>query len=65
MTTDFQDLLDDESVDAVMIATPLTTHFPLAQRALEAGKHVFVEKPFDLGQLDWYEEQRQPYPEKH
>lgn len=46
MTTDFQDLLDDGSLDAVMIATPLTTHFPLAQRALEAGKHVFVEKPF-------------------
>ena len=46
MTTDFQDLLDDKSVEAVMIATPLTTHFPLAERALEAGKHVFVEKPF-------------------
>jgi len=46
MTTDFQDLLDDDAVDAIMIATPLTTHFPLAQRALEAGKNVFVEKPF-------------------
>lgn len=46
VTTDFQDLLDDDAVDAVMIATPLTTHFSLAQRALNAGKHVFVEKPF-------------------
>jgi predicted dehydrogenase len=45
-TTDFQELLDDESVGAVMIATPLSTHFPLAERALAAGKHVFVEKPF-------------------
>jgi predicted dehydrogenase len=39
-------LLDSPEVDAVVIATPLTTHFPLARRALEAGKHVFVEKPF-------------------
>jgi len=45
-TTDFQDLLEDKSLEAVFIATPLSTHFPLAQRALEAGKHVFVEKPF-------------------
>lgn len=46
MTTDFQDLLDNEKVEAVFIATPLSTHFPLAERALKAGKHVFVEKPF-------------------
>jgi predicted dehydrogenase len=45
-TTDFQDLLDDKAVEAVFIATPLSTHYPLAERALEAGKHVFVEKPF-------------------
>ena len=45
-TPDFQDLLDDPSLDAVMIATPLSAHYPLARRALEAGKHVFVEKPF-------------------
>ena len=45
-TADFQDLLEDSDLDAVMIATPLSGHFPLARRALEAGKHVFVEKPF-------------------
>ncbi len=45
-TTDYQELLDDPEVAAVMIATPLSTHFSLARRALEAGKHVFVEKPF-------------------
>ncbi len=45
-TSDFQYVLDDKDVDAVMIATPLSAHFPLARRALEAGKHVFVEKPF-------------------
>jgi predicted dehydrogenase len=45
-TTDFQDLLDDKAVEAVFIATPLSAHFPLAERALAAGKHVFVEKPF-------------------
>jgi predicted dehydrogenase len=45
-TTDFQDILDDESIEAVVIATPLSTHFPLAERALKAGKNIFVEKPF-------------------
>ena len=45
-TTDFQDILDDPSIEAVVIATPLSTHFPLAERALLAGKHIFVEKPF-------------------
>jgi len=45
-TTDrFDDLLEDETVDAVVIATPVTTHGELARRALLAGKHVFVEKP--------------------
>ena len=41
----YQDLLDDDGVDAVAIATPVHTHFPLARAALLAGKHVFVEKP--------------------
>ena len=44
-TTRFEDLLDDESLDAVVIATPVPTHYALAKQALEAGKHVFVEKP--------------------
>jgi predicted dehydrogenase len=40
-----EEILGDESVEAVVIATPVPTHFELARRALEAGKHVFVEKP--------------------
>ena len=44
-STDFGDVLSDESVDAVAIATPVGTHHPLALAALAAGKHVFVEKP--------------------
>jgi predicted dehydrogenase len=44
-TADFDDLLNDDTLDAVVIATPVPTHYPLAKRALEAGKHVFVEKP--------------------
>ena len=39
------EMLADESLDAVVVATPVPTHFELAKRALEAGKHVFVEKP--------------------
>jgi predicted dehydrogenase len=44
-TTRFEDLLDDRSIEAVAIATPVSTHYELASRALMAGKHVFVEKP--------------------
>jgi predicted dehydrogenase len=38
-------VLNDPAVHAVVVATPAATHFELARRALEAGKHVFVEKP--------------------
>ena len=44
-TTDVNDLLNDPSVDAVVVATPVRTHFDLAMAALKAGKHVLVEKP--------------------
>ena len=44
VTTDYKDLLND-SLDAVVIATPVRTHFPLAREALQANKHVMVEKP--------------------
>jgi predicted dehydrogenase len=44
-TADVDDLLADETLDAVVVATPVPTHYELAKRALEAGKHVFVEKP--------------------
>ncbi|HYY75082.1 MAG TPA: Gfo/Idh/MocA family oxidoreductase, partial [Gaiellaceae bacterium] len=47
-TTTFEDLLADESLDAVVIATPVVTHHELARQALRAGKHVFVEKPLAL-----------------
>ena len=44
-TRRIDDVLADPSVDAVVIATPVYTHFYLAARSLEAGKHTFVEKP--------------------
>jgi predicted dehydrogenase len=45
VTSSFDDVLADESVEAVVVATPVPTHYELARRALEARKHVFVEKP--------------------
>jgi predicted dehydrogenase len=44
-TTDHHDLLQNPAVEAVVVATPVRTHFDLARQALEAGKHVLVEKP--------------------
>jgi predicted dehydrogenase len=44
-TTDFAAVLADADVEAVVVATPISTHYPLARAALEAGKHTFVEKP--------------------
>ena len=45
-TTDASELMTSPKIDAVAIVTPVHTHFPLAKRALEHGKHVFIEKPF-------------------
>jgi len=44
-TVDFTDVLEDDAIEAVVIATPIRTHYRLADAALRAGKHVFVEKP--------------------
>ncbi len=44
-TTSYDEVLGDPAIDAVMIATPISTHHRLGAAALLAGKHVFVEKP--------------------
>ena len=44
--SDCQELFNDSNLDAVVIATDVSSHYPLAKKALLAGKHVFVEKPF-------------------
>jgi predicted dehydrogenase len=46
VTCDYNDILNSAEIDAVAIITPVSTHFELAKKALENGKHVFVEKPF-------------------
>ena len=45
VTGDIADVLRDPEVDGVILATPISTHHPLGMRVLEAGKHLFVEKP--------------------
>ncbi len=52
LTTRYEDLLEDPSLDAVVIATPVPTHAPLARKALEADKDAFVEKPLALTARD-------------
>ena len=44
-TTTLDEVLEDQAVEAVVIATPVSTHYELALAALKAGKHVLVEKP--------------------
>lgn len=44
-TADVENIFTDTEVDAVIIATPVQTHYPLALKALHAGKHVLLEKP--------------------
>jgi predicted dehydrogenase len=44
-TEDFAELLADDTLDAVVVSTPVPSHYELARQALEAGKHVLVEKP--------------------
>jgi predicted dehydrogenase len=51
-TTDLDELLGDPDLDAVVVATPAVTHYELAKRALEAGKHVLVEKPPAMNAVD-------------
>lgn len=43
--TDYDEVLRNPAVDAVVISTPVATHYPFARKALEHGKHVLVEKP--------------------
>lgn len=44
-TTNYDDLVGDDSIDAIAVCTHVSAHYPLAKKALEAGKHVLVEKP--------------------
>jgi predicted dehydrogenase len=52
LTADLDDLLADDALDAVVLATPVPTHGELAVRVLEAGKDCFVEKPLALNAAD-------------
>src|SRR5919106_3940527 len=51
-TSELDDVLADDGVDAVALATPVPTHAPLAIRVLQAGKHCFVEKPMAQSAAD-------------
>ncbi|MFH2051603.1 MAG: Gfo/Idh/MocA family oxidoreductase [bacterium] len=44
-TTDHREIIEDPEIQAVVVATPMSTHFPLGSQVLEAGKHLFLEKP--------------------
>ncbi len=54
-TASYEEVLKDPSIEAVVLATPPATHFPLGRKAIEAGKHIWIEKPlalnFDEGRL--------------
>lgn len=43
--SDLDEFFEDSEIDATVIATPVSTHYPFAKRALETGRHVLIEKP--------------------
>ncbi len=45
VTDSFEEILGNDDIEAVVVATPVSTHAPLGVKVLEAGKHLFVEKP--------------------
>jgi predicted dehydrogenase len=55
VTTDIQDILRNDSIDAVAIATPVYTHKNLALQCLEKGKHVLIEKPLASSSAECWE----------
>lgn len=52
VTDDINGVLQDTDIQAVVIAAPAALHYEIAEKALNAGKHVFVEKPLSLNQTD-------------
>ena len=44
-TKDYKEIINDPDIDAVVVATPMSTHFPLGSEVLKSGKHLFLEKP--------------------
>ena len=48
VTDNYDDLLGDPDLDAIVIATPAPTHYAFALKALQHGKHLFIEKPLTL-----------------
>jgi predicted dehydrogenase len=52
VTNDLDRLLADDTLDAVVVATSVPTHYALGKRAIEAGKHTFIEKPIALRARD-------------
>lgn len=54
-TTNYQEIIRDPDVDAVVVATPVASHYKIAHEAIEAGKHVFVEKPLAKSMEEGFE----------
>ena len=52
VTNDYKDILANKAIEAVVIATPITNHFSLGAEFLNAGKHVFIEKPLTTSSSD-------------
>jgi predicted dehydrogenase len=51
-TTEFDQVVEVEEIDAIVIATPVQFHYEMAKRSLEAGKHTFIEKPMATSAIE-------------
>ncbi len=55
LTSDYEELLNNPKIDALAIATPVSTHYPIAKDVLSKGKHVLVEKPLTVSSQEAWE----------
>ena len=52
VSTDCKSVIENSQIDLVTVCTPVNTHFEIAKAALEAGKHVLIEKPMTSSSKD-------------
>ncbi len=51
-TTNYKEIINDEDITAIVIATPVETHYKVGMESIKSGKHVYIEKPLSKSEID-------------